>query len=104
MTRRDKWKRRPCVLRYFAFRDQVRAHGVELPLAARIVFHVPMPRSWSATKRARMAGKPHDSKPDIDNLVKGLLDAVLLDDKKVWRLDVTKLWAHEAAIIIEEVT
>jgi len=31
MTQSDKWKKRPPVLRYFAFKDECRIHDVEIP-------------------------------------------------------------------------
>ena len=31
MTRRDRWAKRPCVLRYWAFKDEVRLRRVSLP-------------------------------------------------------------------------
>lgn len=104
MTRRDKWKKRPCVLEYFAFCDEVRAKGVALPLGgAHVTFILPMPPSWSKKKRLEMFNRPHDQKPDWDNLGKALCDAVYKDDSKIWDMRVTKYWGHSGAIIIEEV-
>lgn len=99
MTQRDKWAKRPAVVRYFAYCDKVRALGVAVPEGgARIFFHVPMPKSWSKRKRAAMAGQPHRQKPDLDNYEKALLDACLADDCGVWDLRCTKLWAERGSI------
>ncbi len=47
MTRADKWKKRPEVLRYRAFCDEVRLQGVELPESgSHVTFILPMPASW----------------------------------------------------------
>jgi Holliday junction resolvase RusA-like endonuclease len=101
MTQRDKWAKRPAVLRYRAFCDQVRAQGVELPDAgAHITFMLPMPGSWSRKKRQLMLGAPHKQKPDVDNLAKALLDACRDEDQGVWDLRTTKRWAHLGGIEI----
>ncbi|WP_318155968.1 RusA family crossover junction endodeoxyribonuclease [Citrobacter freundii] len=71
MTRADKWKKRPEVLRYRAFCDEVRLQGVELPESgSHVTFMLPMPASWSKKKRAELNGKPHQAKPDFDNMMK----------------------------------
>lgn len=99
MTQRDKWAKRPAVLRYREFCDQVRAAGIQLPESgAHITFHIPMPASWSGKKRAEMFGKPHRQKPDVDNLGKALMDACLDDDSGVWDVRTTKRWAVKGAI------
>lgn len=101
MTRRDKWKQRPCVMRYRAFKDAVREQfSGELDGVLAVTFHLPMPPSWPRTKRDRMRGMPHQQKPDADNLVKGLLDALLVDDASVWHIDAQKLWADDGAVIL----
>lgn len=103
MTRADKWKKRPEVMRYRAFCDEVRIRGVVLPVAgAHVTFILPMPASWSKKKRAEMNGKPHQVKPDKDNLEKALLDALFENDAHIWDLRVTKLWGESGQIIIEE--
>lgn len=59
-TQRDRWKKRGSVLRYRNFADEVRLMKVPLPEAgAHIIFHIPMPMSWSKKKKAEMNGKPH---------------------------------------------
>ena len=104
MTRADKWKKRPEVLRYRAFCDRVRLLGVELPEAgAHVTFILPMPPSWSKKKRQAMVGKPHQQKPDKDNLEKALMDAIYADDSHIWDSRVTKLWGEEGQIIIGEI-
>lgn len=106
MTRRDKWKRRPCVVEYFAFRDAVRAEsaraGLTLPDSGyHVTFYLPPPASWSAKKKAAHEGQPHQSKPDKDNLEKALLDALFEDDSHVWDGRATKRWSVNPRIEIE---
>lgn len=104
MTRADKWKKRPEVLRYRAFCDEVRLHNVTLPESDyHVIFVLPMPPSWSKKKRAEYDGQPHQSKPDKDNLEKALLDAIFDNDSKIWDGRVTKIWGVTGQIIIREI-
>jgi Holliday junction resolvase RusA-like endonuclease len=54
-----------------------------------------MPKSWSTKKRLSMLGEYHQSKPDIDNLVKAFLDAFGDDDKHVAVIHAGKYWCVE---------
>ena len=104
MTQADKWKRRPPVMRYRAYCDQVREAGIELPESHyHVTFVLPMPASWSKKKRAAMAGMPHQSRPDKDNLEKALLDAVFEEDCRVWDGRVTKVWGDVGKIMIDTI-
>lgn len=103
MTQRDKWVKRPPVLRYRAFAEECRLRGVTLPECGyHVTFVLPMPASWSTKKRAAMNGKPHQQKPDKDNLEKALLDAVFQDDCRVWDGRVTKIWGQAGQIIVQQ--
>lgn len=101
MTRRDKWRKRPCVMRYRRFKDQCRAHRVELPQPCKVVFHVRMPDSWSTDRKLQTNGKPHTQRPDLDNLVKALGDAVCQEDSHLWSIRAEKRWSLKAGIEIE---
>ena len=104
MTQADRWKKRPAVLRYRAFCDEVRALGIELrPTGDRVIFILPMPKSWSKKKRAAMLGQPHQGKPDADNMLKALWDAVHQEDKHIFHADALKFWGEEGQILIEPV-
>lgn len=101
MTQRDRWAKRKPVLEYFAYKDEIRLRGVKLPENGyHVTFILPMPISWSKKKRAAMNGKPHQQRPDKDNLEKALLDAIFDEDSKVWDGRVTKLWGEVGQIII----
>ncbi|WP_426817657.1 RusA family crossover junction endodeoxyribonuclease [Winslowiella sp. 2C04] len=102
-TQRDRWAKRPAVLRYRAFCDEVRFRGVTLPESGwHVTFVLPMPDSWSKKKRAAMNGMPHQQKPDKDNLEKALLDAIFDDDARIWDGRVTKIWGERGSIQITE--
>lgn len=99
-TQSDKWKKRPCVLRYRAFQDDCRLHNVGVSETPIVIFKIPMPKSWSKKKRLAMLGKPHQQTPDIDNLLKALLDAVFKDDSHVYKVKAAKYWCETGSIQI----
>lgn len=103
MTHADRWKKRPCVVRYFAYRDQVRAiaakQGFTLAEEFLLWFQMPMPKSWSQRKRRMMFGEPCCVKPDADNLAKGFFDC-FGEDKHVWSVQITKTWHDKGGIVV----
>lgn len=106
-TQSDKWRQRPAVMAYRRFADELRAQAAAqafvLPDAFwSVQFLLPMPQSWSKRKRAEHLGAAHRQKPDIDNLLKAVLDSLRpQDDSGVWDLrGLTKVWADHGAIII----
>ena len=97
MTRADSWKKRPVVLRYWEYKRvlmlQAREHGYSPGHTLNIEFFMPIPKSWSKKKAASMAFTPHQQKPDIDNLIKAFMDALLEEDCYVYRIKATKTWS-----------
>lgn len=104
LTQRDKWAHRPAVDRYFAFCDELRFKygGNRLPEELYVVAMLPMPKSWSDKKKRLMMGKPHQQKPDADNLLKAVQDALAKDDSYIWDARITKLWGYEGKLMITE--
>ena len=101
MTQRDKWAKRPAVVRYRAFCDEVRALGVNVKESgSEVVFVIPMPKSWSKKKKAEMIDEPHQQRPDLDNLLKALLDAIYDEDCTVWNIKASKIWGETGPIEI----
>ena len=106
MTRADKWKKRQSVLKFFAFRDAVKQSPAWKTLelldmdSFKIVFHVPMPKSWSKKKKAQFEGKPHQQRPDLDNYLKAWKDSVYEEDAVVWHVEATKLWTSGPGYIM----
>ena len=102
MTRRDKWLKppRPCVARYWEFCDLVKANKIKLPESgSRISFFIPMPKSWSSRKKEDYYGEPHQSRPDLSNLLKALEDCLYKEDSHIWSYaSIEKLWGYEGAI------
>lgn len=106
MTRADKWKKRPIVLKYFAFCNELRVQSKKLDYRpgdkVSLIFYIPMPKSWSKKKMEEMLGKPHKSRPDIDNLCKAFLDALLEEDSFVYSLTAEKYWSTKGSIVVTD--
>lgn len=100
MTQRDRWARRPAVVRYYEFCDELRKlwGDKEVPAALALRFEITMPKSWSAKKKAQMNGEPHQQTPDIDNLIKAFLDALCENDSYVYSVTAEKYWSDKGSI------
>lgn len=97
MTQRDKWARRACVMRYFAWKDKARESAGELPAPESVtslswVAYFCPPVSWSKKKRLSVIGKPHRAKPDRDNIDKAVLDALFKEDSAIAKGTIEKRW------------
>ena len=106
MTQRDRrLPKRPAVERYHNFCDILRPYSVPFQKSSRlsIVLELPMPKSWSNKKRLAMDGKPHQHRPDLDNLVKAVLDAFFEEDKQIYDVRGTKFWKVKGSILISEI-
>jgi Holliday junction resolvase RusA-like endonuclease len=102
MVRSDAWKKRKVVLRYWELKDEINRQANEqdfiLPESFKVVFHVPMPKSWSKKKKRDMLGQKHQQRPDLDNYIKSLCDWLSPEDSYIWDIRATKLWAEEGKI------
>lgn len=96
MTQRDKWKKRPCVMRYRAWADKARAAAPKSlpiqPLSVSWVAYLPMPKSWNRYRRETLQGKLHRQKPDRDNIDKAVCDALWKDDSVIALGSLEKRW------------
>lgn len=59
---------------------------------ASITFFIPCPKSWSQKKKRQYHFTLHQSKPDIDNLMKSFADSLLSEDKFIAHVEITKRW------------
>lgn len=104
MTRKGKYKDE-AAQRYLSYKQAIQWQIAvqnkeetifENPVEVDVVFYMPIPKSWSKPKRERHAFKPHKTKPDIDNVLKGLFDAlnglIWKDDNLVAKVSVTKVY------------
>lgn len=104
MVKSDSWKKRPCVLAYWAFKDECRELGMEIPSKVRLIFNIPVPPSVKGAKRVARLAERHQMTPDVDNLIKGVFDAVLDDDAHIDEVYATKKWAEVGSIEITPLT
>lgn len=104
MTRADTWKKRPCVMRYWAYKDQLRILLKENDIVIKdnicIEFHVAMPKSWSKKRKDKVNGMYHQKRPDVDNLLKGFMDAIFEEDCHIHTVYAKKYWSIEPSITI----
>jgi|TARA_R110000787_G_C13401218_1_gene443398 Holliday junction resolvase RusA-like endonuclease len=102
MTRADTWKKRPIVLRYWDYKDDIKNWGVQNKFTLKseiyVKFYIPMPPSWSKKKRESHLNTFHIQRPDVDNLLKGLMDAFLEEDSHVHTVYAQKYWGDEGSI------
>lgn len=70
------------------------------PLKLFVLFRFKIARSWPKYKKKALVGRFHTQKPDLDNLVGAVMDALVEDDTKVVVIDATKVWGLEDAIYI----
>ncbi len=110
MTQRDKWlnpPRKPVKL-YWEFKDalakEAMLKGFKIPSSSfHVTFVLPMPMSWSQSKKAQMNNTPHQQKPDNDNMMKAFKDCLCEDDSYVWDYRITKIWGEYGKIIINQI-
>ena len=103
MTQRDRWKNRACVLAYYEFKDTIRDQlgGFVFPNSgSTVTFFLPPPKSWSKKKRREHENQPHMVRPDIDNLLKALLDSLFENDSCVWDVRSRKVYSTTPRIEI----
>ena len=83
----------------------VKLAPTEKPLKAKITAFFEVPTSYSKKKKKELIGQPHTNKPDIDNIVKIILDSLnglaYKDDKQIVKLEVEKLYGEEAKVVLE---
>lgn len=95
-TKSDKWKQRPSVVAYRAFADGLRRQCGDVPsdvTELEVKFFIKMPDSWSQKKRNEHEGRGHRQTPDIDNLLKAVMDALFLRDAHIYKVSAIKMWA-----------
>jgi len=107
MTRADAWKKRPVVVKYWLWCDEIRKEcqdkGIVLTEVLSLVFVVPMPPSWSKKKKKEKDGTKHQQRPDLDNYVKAYKDSFKSDDSFVYSYkNISKVWGYTGEIIVKQ--
>lgn len=99
MTKRDKWKQRPCVIRYREWADRARQlAGFQekqiLTRATRLHFraYFAVPKSWGSKLKESLKGLPHLQRADIDNVQKAIMDSLFRNDQMIYCGEQAKFW------------
>jgi Holliday junction resolvase RusA-like endonuclease len=100
-TQRDKWKPRECVKKYRVFCDllrlEARKQNFKLNKNYTVVFGFKIPK----TMKNVHPGQPMEKRPDIDNLVKAVQDALYQgDDGAVSGFIAVKIYQDDDCIFI----
>jgi hypothetical protein len=102
-TQSDKWKKRPCVLAYREWCDLARKCCPNIAAAELIswlnikAIYTP-PESWTKAERARAIGQRKRTKPDGDNIIKALCDALWKNDAALGDQAVSRYWGAESLL------
>lgn len=92
-TRSDIWKKRPCVLRYRAYADELRLRVNPKPQCPfKVTFHI-------HTDIKKRNGEPHLMLGDADNYAKGFIDSLWAQDKHIWSFWAEKRWTSGLSFI-----
>lgn len=120
MVKRIKWrlyepgdKKVEKVKQYLEYKQQIGTMARQFfgeepskgPIELNLTFYMPIPETWSKKKKLEMDGEPHTSRPDRDNLEKGVCDALnkiaWKDDGQVCQGRTVKRYSREPRIEIE---
>lgn len=75
------------------------------PVILSVIAAFPIPQSWTKKKvKAALAGDIYPGKPDIDNVLKIIQDALngiaYKDDAQIWNATVTKTYAERPGVTV----
>lgn len=72
---------------------EAKKKGFSIPPAGlSLTFFLPMPKTWSKKNKKLHHGLLCQSRPDVDNLLKSFADSLLVEDKFIANITVTKRW------------
>lgn len=104
-SRSDAWNRRKCVMKYRAFCDILRLECKQKGFVisdCEIQFFCEVPKYL---KNKILPGELKRTRPDIDNLIKSVFDALLDEDGCIARVTASKRYTTGAGyIIIKNIT
>ncbi len=107
MTQRDRWKKRPVVVKYHIYKDSMKHYANEFNYCVdetlSLTFIIPFPKSYSNKKKNELRGQPHRLRPDLDNLLKAFKDALCKEDSYIHTYqNINKIWGDDGQIIVKK--
>lgn len=97
MTQRSLWKD-PAAKKYLDWKRSVawlaKIAAFQFETGDHLLFKLPITRM----KNPQQPGEPHTQKPDLDNLIKALFDALHKDDAPIYEISARKEWAKIGCI------
>lgn len=95
---------------YMMFKDKLREEIERVGFKVKngyldLIFCMPIPNIERGSKRSvrekvSRHGQPHRQKPDVDNILKGFMDAMFTDDAMIYRVTAIKVWTFKPGIIL----
>lgn len=74
------------------------------PIRAYIKFYMPIPKNTSKKKTAQLINQPHIKRPDMDNLIKAVLDGLnglaFIDDSQVFALTAERIYGDKPKAVV----
>lgn len=75
-----------------------------LKIALKVVFYMKTPNSYSKVRKERLESTPHTKRPDLDNLIKNVLDRgngiLWQDDNFIYKVEAEKLYSVKPRITL----
>ena len=88
-------KNKPGLKKYWNYAYKIKTICTKLPVDPKMVTvyaYFPFPKSYSKKKRKELASKAHRVKPDCDNVLKGVMDALFKNDSGIYHAMIKKYW------------
>ena len=104
-THKDRWKPSPGVQRYRDWADECRVECTGAPdkkvegdfLGVIAIAHFALSESWSQKKKDAHYGRLHRQRPDNDNILKSVQDALFEEDSQIAWGQCIKMWVEKDA-------
>ena len=96
LTRRDVWKKRPVVVRYYEYKDLIKKHITDIDIKDKLFVIC----FFKSKKKKYTTDYAHDKKPDADNILKGIMDIFVEQDQKIALVGCVKLFSDKDELLI----
>jgi len=104
--RKDGLNRRNRIEKYNKYKVAVLAIAKQMRFSPaeqgmHITFYLPVPKSLRTPQKIKLHMQLHRKRPDVDNMLKGFLDGLLVEDNFIGDVRVTKRWVNQETGYIE---